>query len=41
MIKISADDDLKLNQMHEILRGQLHKRGIEPGQLDYQKVAQR
>lgn len=38
MIKISADDDLKLNQMHEILRGQLHKRGIEPGQLDYQKV---
>lgn len=38
IIKISADDDLKLNQMHEILRGQLHKRGIEPGQLDYQKV---
>lgn len=38
MIKVFADDDLKLNQMHEILRGQLHKRGIEPGQLDYQKV---
>jgi len=38
MIKVSADDDLKLKQMHEILRGQLHKRGIEPGQLDYQKV---
>ncbi len=37
-IKVFADDDLKLNQMHEILRGQLHKRGIEPGQLDYQKV---
>lgn len=37
-IKVFADDDLKLNQMHEILRGNLHKRGIEPGQLDYQKV---
>jgi len=39
MIKVFADDDLKLKQMHEILRGQLHKRGIEPGQLDYQKVS--
>jgi len=38
MIKVLADDVLKLKQMHEILRGQLHKRGIEPGQLDYQKV---
>jgi len=38
MIKVAADDDLKLKQMHEILRGKLHKRGIEPGQLDYQKV---
>jgi uncharacterized protein YajQ (UPF0234 family) len=37
-IKVFADDDLKLKQMHEILRGNLHKRGIEPGQLDYQKV---
>ncbi len=37
-IKVFADDELKLNQMHEILRGNLHKRGIEPGQLDYQKV---
>ena len=37
-IRVFADDDLKLKQMHEILRGQLHKRGIEPGQLDYQKV---
>lgn len=37
-IKIFADDDLKLKQMHEILRGNLSKRGIEPGQLDYQKV---
>jgi len=38
VIKVFADDDLKLKQMHEILRGKLHKRGIEPGQLDYQKV---
>lgn len=38
VLTIFADDDLKLNQMHEILRGKLHKRGIEPGQLDYQKV---
>jgi len=37
-IKVFADDDLKLKQLHEILRGNLHKRGIEPGQLDYQKV---
>ena len=38
VLTISADDDLKLKQMHEIIRGNLHKRGIEPGQLDYQKV---
>jgi len=38
VITILADDDLKLKQMHEILRSNLHKRGIEPGQLDYQKV---
>ena len=38
VITVFADDDLKLKQMHEILRGNLHKRGIEPGQLDYQKV---
>ena len=38
VIKVFADDDLKLKQMHEVLRGKLHKRGIEPSQLDYQKV---
>ena len=38
VITIFADDDLKLKQMHEILRGNLHKRGIEPGQHDYQKI---
>lgn len=36
VITIFADDDLKLKQVQEILRGNLHKRGIEPGQLDYQ-----
>ena len=37
-VKIEADDELKLKQMQEILRGHLHKRGIEPGQLDYGKT---
>lgn len=40
VITIHADDDLKLKQMQEILRGNLHKRGIEPGQLDFQKTDQ-
>ena len=30
VLTVFADDDLKLKQMHEILRGQLHKRGVEP-----------
>lgn len=38
VITVFADDDLKLKQMHEILHGNLHKRGIEPGQLEMQKV---
>jgi len=37
VITINADDDLKLRQMHEILQGNMQKRGIEPGSLDYQK----
>ena len=37
VITIHADDDLKLRQMHEILQGNLAKRGIQPGSLDYQK----
>lgn len=37
MITIFADDDMKLRQMHEILQGNMQKRGIEPGSLDYQK----
>jgi len=35
---IHADDDMKLRQMHEIVQGQMQKRGIEAGSLDYQKV---
>ncbi|NHK27469.1 YajQ family cyclic di-GMP-binding protein [Parvularcula flava] len=38
VITINADDDLKRKQVQEILQGNLQKRGIEPGQLDYQKV---
>lgn len=34
-IKLFADDDLKLKQMHEMLQGHLAKRKIEPGVLDY------
>ena len=36
LITIFADDDMKLRQMHEILQGNMQKRGIEPGSLDYQ-----
>lgn len=36
-LTVHAEDELKLKQVQEILRGQLHKRGIEPGQLDYGK----
>ncbi|MEO0675580.1 MAG: DUF520 family protein, partial [Pseudomonadota bacterium] len=34
------DDDLKLRQLHEIIQGNMQKRGIEAGSLDYQKVEQ-
>jgi len=37
VITIHADDQMKLRQVHEILQGNLQKRGIEPGSLDYQK----
>lgn len=40
VITILADDDMKLRQMHEILQGNMQKRGIEPGSLDYQKEEQ-
>ncbi len=33
-----ADDELKLRQLHEILQGNMQKRGIEEGSLDYQKA---
>ena len=36
-LTVVADDELKLKQVQEILRGNLSKRGIEPGQLDYGK----
>lgn len=34
-LTIDADDDLKLKQVHEILQGNLSKRKIDPGVLDY------
>jgi len=37
-ITISADDDLKLKQMHELLQGHLARRKIEPGVIDYKAV---
>ncbi len=40
VLTIAADDDLKLKQMKEILQGHMQKRGIEPGQLDYQSPEQ-
>jgi cyclic-di-GMP-binding protein len=40
VLTITADDDLKLKQMKEILQGHMQKRGIEPGQLDYQTPEQ-
>lgn len=35
VLTVFADDDLKLKQVKEILQGNMQKRGIEPGQLDY------
>ena len=36
-LKVFADGELKLKQVQEILRGNLSKRGVEPGQLEYGK----
>ena len=38
VISIAADDEMKLRQVKELIRGHLSKRGVEPGQLDEQKV---
>lgn len=38
VLTVFADDELKLKQMQEIIRGNMQKRGIEPGMLDEQKV---
>jgi uncharacterized protein YajQ (UPF0234 family) len=39
-ITVNADDDLKLRQIHEILKGHLSKRNIDAGVLDFKKVDQ-
>lgn len=36
-ILLVADDDLKLKQLHELLKVYLTRRKVEPGALDYQK----
>jgi cyclic-di-GMP-binding protein len=36
-LALVADDDLKLKQVHELLKVHLTRRKIEPGALDYQK----
>jgi uncharacterized protein YajQ (UPF0234 family) len=37
-LTIHADDELKLKQIHELLKGHLVRRKIEPGALDYKAV---
>lgn len=37
-IIIHADDELKLKQMHELLKTHLTRRKIEPGVLDYKAI---
>jgi cyclic-di-GMP-binding protein len=37
-LTIHADDDLKLKQMHELLKGHLVRRKVEPGVLDFRSV---
>jgi uncharacterized protein YajQ (UPF0234 family) len=39
-IALLADDDLKLKQLHELLKVHLTRRKVEPGALDYQKPEQ-
>ena len=36
-IAVTADDDLKLKQVHELLKVHLTRRKVEPGALDYGK----
>jgi cyclic-di-GMP-binding protein len=36
-IVLTADDDLKLKQVHELLKVHLTRRKVEPGALDYQQ----
>jgi cyclic-di-GMP-binding protein len=35
MLTVLADDDLKLKQMHELLKVHMTRRKVEPGALDY------
>jgi cyclic-di-GMP-binding protein len=35
LITVLADDDLKLRQMHELIKVHFTRRGVSPGALDY------
>ena len=37
-LTIHADDELKLKQMHELLKGHLVRRKIEPGALEFKTI---
>ncbi len=37
LLTILADDDLKLRQMHELLKGHLTRRKVDAGALDFQE----
>ena len=36
-IIINADDDLKLKQIHELIKGHFTRRGVDPAALDYKE----
>ena len=38
LIEVTADDDLKLKQIHELLKGHMTRRKIDAGALDFGKV---
>lgn len=40
VITLHADDELKLKQLHELLRGHMARRKIEAGSLDFKTVEQ-
>ena len=35
VLTVMADDDLKLKQIHELIKGHFTRRGVDPGALEY------